>query len=70
MDDILTQAATEIAENVMSDDDRVDIVENPEKWIEGMQNQIEYATGPGWEDIEHHTGRELVDRIVEILTAN
>jgi len=35
-----------------------------------MQNQIEYATGPGWEDIEHHTGRELVDRIVEILTAN
>jgi len=65
MTDILTAAAQEIVSNVMSEDDRRDIVENPEKWVEGMQNQIDYATG--WEGIENHTGRELVDRILEIL---
>ena len=67
MKNVLTEAAQEIVGNVMSEGDRIDIVKNPVQWIEGMQNQIDYATGPGWEGIENHTGRELVDRIVEIL---
>lgn len=68
MVDIVKEAAQEIVSNVMSMDDRLDIMHNREKWIDGMQNQIDYATGPGWDGLENYDGQDLVEAVVNRLS--